>query len=537
MAKSFFNKFFGIDKKEKVVNNELSNTYDLGGSKIYGKFYPIVTKSFDGEKTLGELGVVTNSIPDYNSIRIRAYDAELKTDLVKIITKRFSSWVVGSGLKLQSEPNASFLEFENIKDDLEIFKQQAEARFQIWSNSKLVDLSNNQNLHQIALDVWNTSSIGGDCLVICRVVNGMLTVQMIDGIHICDPIGTNYIKEIKDRGNFLKHGIECDLNGKHIAFYVKKGFGKFERIEAYGSNSNRKLAWMVYSSNKRVDHFRGVSDLASVLEKINKLDRYVEASVGKAEEAANIVLAIQHDINGTGENPLREMLSPKSASQKESVKIPDGYALGDKLANQIQESTSKKAYNLPVGAEMKSFNSEIETNFDQFFNSILNTICANNGLPPEIAIQKYSSNYSASRAAINNWGYIVDLCRDKITNDFYKPIYQLFIELEILKNKINAPSLLNAFKTNDLLIVEAFTTCRFIGRNMPHIDPLKEVKAIREMLGENTTPLISHEQATESLNAGDWTANYAKYLREDEKIIKPIDNTNNVNTNNNTNTN
>ena len=83
------------------------------------------------------------------------------------------------------------------------------------------------------------------------------------------------------------------------------------------------------------------------------------------------------------------------------------------------------------------------------------------------------------------------------------------------------------------MIVEAYTSCRFIGKNMPHIDPLKEIKAIREMLGseqDGTTPLISHEQATEMLNQGDWNANYRKYLEEDKKIVKPeIRNKNGIN--------
>ena len=89
------------------------------------------------------------------------------------------------------------------------------------------------------------------------------------------------------------------------------------------------------------------------------------------------------------------------------------------------------------------------------------------------------------------------------------------------------PSYLIALQKNDFMQIESFTNCRFIGKNMPHIDPLKEVKAIRAMLGDDNTPLISHEQATESLNQGDWNANYKKFLKEDENIVKPINDTNN----------
>ena len=67
------------------------------------------------------------------------------------------------------------------------------------------------------------------------------------------------------------------------------------------------------------------------------------------------------------------------------------------------------------------------------------------------------------------------------------------------------------------MALEAFTTARFQGLKMPHIDPLKEVKAVREMIAEN---LISKEQATEILNIGDWWENIEKINNEQEYINK-----------------
>jgi hypothetical protein len=58
---------------------------------------------------------------------------------------------------------------------------------------------------------------------------------------------------------------------------------------------------------------------------------------------------------------------------------------------------------------------------------------------------------------------------------------------------------------------------------MPHIDPLKEIKAVREMLGlSDTTPLISREQATEMLGAGQWDENLLKNLEEANLIPKEM---------------
>ena len=85
------------------------------------------------------------------------------------------------------------------------------------------------------------------------------------------------------------------------------------------------------------------------------------------------------------------------------------------------------------------------------------------------------------------------------------------------------------------MITESYSQCRFMGKNVPHIDPLKEIKAIREMLGiDGAIPLISREQASEMLGAGQWDENFMKSL-EEEKIIPKEDlsvSKNNTNTSN-----
>jgi capsid protein len=87
-----------------------------------------------------------------------------------------------------------------------------------------------------------------------------------------------------------------------------------------------------------------------------------------------------------------------------------------------------------------------------------------------------------------------------------------------LTNKINADGFVKALISDDFMVFEAYLQCRFVGRNMPHIDPLKEVKAIREALGDDRTPLISREQATEGLGFGDFHENIQEYNEENNKF-------------------
>jgi capsid protein len=513
--------------KKEVANNSViqepeSNDYNGNSMFASGVYYPIITKNWDGEKTIGELGAVVKNIPNYESLRLRAYDAYIKTDVVKIIASKHFNWVIGSGLKLQAEPNKTVLESEGITNfDSKKFQKLAESRFMIYANSVICDYSKQKNLHQLANDFYKAKYLGGDCLCVVRYTKDGPNVQFIASEHIKTPLDMDMIKGVNDRDNYVEHGIEYSQSGEVIAFFVCKKdknsvFGSYERIESKGAKSGRVLAWMVSGERISPDHKRCVPKISQILEKINKLDRYTEASVGKAEQAAKILYTITHQDFSTGENVL-DAMQAKKLRLNDSAK-QDPVALSDGLANRLVETTSNMTINMPLGAKLEAFGTSIESDFEKFHDANFKIIAASSDVPPEVAMQSYNSNYSASRAAINGWGYVVDIDRKDFETQFYKPFYKLWLEFEVLNNKIEAPGFIQALNSENIMVLESYSQCRFIGKNMPHIDPLKEIKAIRAMLGDDITPLISREQATENLNSGAWDENYLKNL-EEEKII------------------
>jgi lambda family phage portal protein len=530
---NIFSKEFWIPKVHEPTEtidkgNISSYNYGVVGAVGYGgNYWPVVSKSWDGEKTPGELGLVIRNIPNYKSLRLRAYDAYTKTDVIKTLASRRFQWVIGSGLKLESEPNKMLLELEKITIP-DSFKKSVEARWTVFTNSFYCDFERRRNLHSLALDVYSDKFKGGDCLVICRVDEFGVNAQFVSGEHVCTPVMGDVLNQ-KGEGNYIEHGIEFNERGEHVAYYVLKKnsenlIDNYERIPAYGGATGRRLAWMIYGQKLNPDQKRGVPEFAQILEKVAKLDRYTEASVSKAEQAAKILFTIEHQDFSTGENPLGDFIKNKT----NSTDVVDPFVLADGLANKIAQTTSNTTINMVRGSKLQSFGTDAEKNYAEFYNSNFNQISASIDTPPEVALQMYNSNYSASRAAINGWGYVVDIDRRNFSDQFYKPFYKLWLEIEILKNKIEAPGFILALKRNDFMIIEAYTQCRFTGRNMPHIDPLKEVKAIRAMLGEgDETPLITHDQASESLNVGDWSENYLKN-EEERKIItiKPQENGN-----------
>jgi capsid protein len=399
-------------------------------------------------------------------------------------------------------------------------RQDVESRFMVYANSKECDFLKEKTLHQLALDFFQGAYLGGDTLCVIRYDNNGVNAQFVSGEHLRNPeIGSSYY----NTENKIEHGIEIDARGKHVAYFVNvkpkssELISEYVRIPAYGAKTGKRLAWIISGDKICPDHIRSVPAISQSLEKINKLDRYTEASVTKAEQASNLVYTINHDKDSTGEDPTQNLINRKRGIAV--AEVSDGYTLADGLANKIQQSTSGKTYNMPNGAKLESFSTSIETDFGQFQSSVFDTISAGQDIPPEVAMQKYSSNYSASRAAINSFGYIISIKRENFANQFYIPFYKLWLEHQILTNKINVPDYIA--NMDNFMVTDSFSQCRFIGKNMPHIDPLKEAKSIELML---ELKLISREQASELLNMGSWEDNFKKNLEEEKIIPKEINN-------------
>lgn len=535
-----FKMSFGSSKES--VPAPKSTVY-MGMDELFlGPNYPTVNRSWDGEKTLGELGVVQRLIPDYRKLRLRMYHAYATIDTIKIIASKFFYWTIGSGLKLQVEPNRAVLETEGITNNKEVyakFQKDAEARFMVYANSKLADYAGGKNLHDLAMNAYQGEFLGGDMLCIVRFGEYGPNMQVVSGEHVRDP-EMEEIEAAKKRGNKVKHGIEIDAKGGEVAYFVcqekEEGLDYFERIPAYGEKSKKRLAWMVSGKKISPDHVRAVPQMSQSLEKVNKLDRYTESTVVKVEQGAKVVHTIEHQEFSTGENPLRDAVAKKRGEYVVTGNdVVNNKVLADGLANRITETTSGMTYNLPNGASLKSFQSQAESDYPAFKKAVFEEISAGSDVPPEVAMQSYNSNYSASRAAINSFGYIIFINRTKFSNDFYVPFYKLWLEFQILTKKISAPGYLENIE--NIMVTESYSQCRFTGKNMPHIDPLKEIKAVREMLGlSDSIPLISREQATEMLGAGQWDENFLKNLEEANLIPKEMkaevpDSTNKTNKN------
>lgn len=482
-----------------------------------GRYMPMFGYSYNGEKNMGELGPLRNYVPSYSELSMRSWQSYLDSEISQTVLNKFVVWIIGGGLKLAAEPAKVTLQTEGIKVPAnDVFNEHTEARFSTWAKSTMADYAGMQNLNLLAGEAFKNAIIGGDVLVVLRVKNGQVNIQLIDGAHLCSPnFGTDTFAQPQPNGNVIRHGVEMAPNGQHVAYHVRTDLIKYERIEARSKATGLVTAYLVPGLKYRLDNTRGIPLISAVLETLKKLERYKEATVGTAEELSKIAYQITHGVGSTGENPLISALAA-ARDNGTGEDLPTTLE-GEQLANKVAATTSKQAINMPKEAKVEPINKSTgELYFKEFYETNINLICAAIGIPPNVAMSLYNDSFSASRAATKDWEHTISVNRETFTYRFYMPIYTLWLHVEILKNKINAPGYLDAFYNKNETVLQAWRNCRFTGAMFPHIDPVKEVNAERLKLGKlgENIPLTTVEAATEALGGGDSDANASQFAEE-----------------------
>ena len=128
------------------------------------------------------------------------------------------------------------------------------------------------------------------------------------------------------------------------------------------------------------------------------------------------------------------------------------------------------------------------------------------GIPKEVLIKKYDSNYTAARAALLDFWRTVRVYRTRFNNNFNQPIYEQWLSEAVATGRINAPGFFD-----DPAVRQAWCGCVWMGASMGHVDPLKEVNAAEKRIENNIT---TQEQEASEYNGNDWSANIRQRKKE-----------------------
>lgn len=492
-----------IEQVEETIQPQAS--YLGWGGYNYNN--PIFPRIYDGEKNMGEMGPIYQYFLAHYQLRARSRQLYLESEICQTVIRRYTQWVIGSGLLLQAEPQKDVLKSKGINIDTEVFNKSVESYWKVYANSKMADATGKKTLNGLQAEAETESKIGGDMLVLLSVVKGIVKVRHIDGSHVMTP---PYISSINgdsyaENGNRVRWGIEIDANGKQVAFYVRACDGiTYERIEAIGRKSGMVMAYMIFGFKYTIDSERGMPLLVAVMETAKKLERYNSAALASAEERQKIPYFFEHGVTSTNEDP-QLGIRAKITAGRHNIQADTATTInGDQLASKVAASTNKQVYNLPNDVSVKSLESKQELHVSEFSMLHVDLICATVGIPPNVAMSKYEDSFSASRMAGKDWEHTFMLERKTFSQQYLDPIYALQVYVWVHSNEIQAPGYLTAFMKGDEMAINAYLYARWVGDSFPDIDPLKTAKYLREMTGPTLAhiPFMTPESATEYMGQG-----------------------------------
>ncbi len=509
-----------------------------GNLSLGGGYTPIYMRPFDGEHTLGGLGPATVNVLDHDTLRIRSWEMMLSSELVQIGIARLAMWEIGAGLDLRYEPKKNVLKNCGIEVDTATFAKEVEDLFNLYANSPISDYAGMESLHMQFGRAKINALVGGDCLMIINFnADGLPVLTVKDGAHVQTPM----IDAVAKNGNRIKNGVEINDKGQQVAYYVRKGnaytndvedWNNYERIPARYPNGYIR-AFLYYGLRYRLDDIRGIPLITVCMETCKQLDLYKEATVAGAVERAKIVLYAKHELAATGQNPFDAQLAKAIGNQ--FADLPRTMN-GTELSNTVIATTNKQFVNMPNGAELKAIESKQEIQFSEFYDTNMTVLFAALGIPKEIALTLFSSNYSASRASIKDFEHTLAVNRKLNDDPAYSNFFNVFFLVQVLQGTIKAPGYLDAIglgtkkRPNSWAIKLAYENTAWLGDNPPNIDELKEVMAARLKLGEGSKhiPLARIQNVMTDLGEkGDIEAIMDEYNRvmeyAEELGIEPVE--------------
>jgi lambda family phage portal protein len=465
----------------------------------------------DGSKFAGGYGPTQLLFTDYWTLRARSSELFETNLYARGIVRRLVTNEINVGLHLEATPEEAIL--GKPEDSLADWSETVENRFQLWCDRPtLCDQAERQTFGSLQATARMEALIDGDVLVVLRQDQrtGLPRVQLIKGSQVQTPF------DVQPSGgaNIIRHGVETDPSGRHVAYYVAQADGKSKRLPAFGEKSGRRLAWLVYGTDRRLDDVRGKPLLSIVLQSLKEIDRYRDSTQRKALVLSMLAMFIKKGEAFSGTRPLT------SGAVRRGSGVPESATPGQDRRFSIQEHIPGTVFDeLQQGEEPVAFKVDGSTeNFGIFEEAIVQCIAWGLEIPPEILTLSFNSNYSASQAAINEFKMYLNKVRSQFGDDFAQPIYSEWLLSEVTAKKIAAPGLLDAWRDSSQYdTFAAWISADWSGQIKPAVDLSKLVAGYDAMIEGG---FITRDRAARELSGTKYSKNVQKLKRENEQLAE-----------------
>ena len=460
-----------------------------------------------------EAGNAEDNIDLYSStLRQRSRDLYAGGGLGRSGPQALMTSVVAWGIQPKPKIDGDFLGMSD--EDREAAEQGILREFKLWAENTMCDAERQQNFYGLQQLAFLSMLMSGDVFALFGMEENkrtpyQTTIRLLEADRICTPDSSgDSISQETDAGGRIIDGVEIDKRGTVIKYHIASRSPlagndnselTWQAIDAYGKDTGYPNILHVMT-HERPEQRRGVPFVASEIEQIKQFTRYMNA-----ELAANVVSAMLTAFITSSEDDGKAGMED---AVNEDEKVTD-----DELKLELAPGA---IYDLPPGKDVKTVNPlRANSQFEAYVNTSIMTIASSMGMPKEVVLKKYESNYTAARAALLDFWRTVRIYRARFNTSFNQPIYEQWLSEAVAAGRIEAPGFFD-----DPAVRQAWCGCMWIGASMGHVDPLKEVNAAEARIRNNIT---TQEQEASEYNGNDWATNIRQRRREIEALKDLID--------------
>ena len=461
---------------------------------------------------------------DHGQLRQSARHSMFDSSVPKSIVDRFADTVVETGLRLKPIPESKMLGIT--PEAAEEWAEDVAQSFHLWAKSKKSHRSRINNFYQNQHLYEKFQQRDND--IFTRFYysreKDLLNPLQLDFVDPNQIRGYSYTSSYAQTA--FSDGITRDSGGREIGYKIWYLDDKFKYTEknvpAIGAKSKRTL--MIHGFNPEyAGQGRGYSRLSHALQEFQDLTSFKLSTIQKAINQASFIGSIENDQQDAS-NPLEGMVAGPS---KEYGSFPTPAATAENVTTEslepinwqpqpeatIRTPGSTLVANLRKGDSLKYLkDTSPSENYNTFVDSFCSYLSASMGMPLEVLLIKFNSNYSASRAALIMFWRQAQIWRDEMAADFLNPVYESWLSEEIAAGKITAPG------WSDFRLRAAWLSCEWAGSPMPNIDPNATADADLKYASMGAQTL---DDIARNFNGSSGKANRIKNARQFVELPEP----------------
>lgn len=470
---AFFKWFLKKEKTPTVSVNDLPMIKAYNGQSNRQDFI------YDGDKFPGGFGPVNVVSEDYYALRERSEEL-FKTNLYAAgLIRRLITNEINTGLAPECCPDEDILNLP--EDSLSDWTETTENRFNIWAkNPELCDYKQQDTFGALQRMIRTEALIGGDVLIVLRYSkkHSLPQLQVIKGAMVQSPWGGDTNKIPKN--HVLYNGVELNSKRRVVAYWVRQSNGDFQRILAKGKKTGRRVAWLLYGVDRRVENYRGKPLLSIVLQSLKEIDRYRDSTQRKAVINSILAMFIKKTEDKMGTLPIQGGAVRRDVAE---ITDSDGKTRNFNIASQLPGMIIEE---LQTGEEPVLKGGEgTDINFAEFEEAIIQSVAWANEVPPEILRLAFSNNYSASQAAINEFKIYLNKIWSEFGECLCTPVYIEWLISETLIGKNDKTQILESWRDPEQYdIFGAWVAVDWYGSIKPSTDMLKQAKGSKMLIDE-----------------------------------------------------